>query len=29
LKYDSSVALAACQYNNSADDQVLTAMTAL
>ncbi|MEA3240728.1 MAG: hypothetical protein U9P37_04010, partial [Pseudomonadota bacterium] len=29
LKYDSSVALAACQYNNSADDQVLDAMTAL
>lgn len=29
LKYDSSVALAACQYHNSADDQVLDAMTAL
>ncbi len=29
LKYDSSVALVACQYNNSADDQMLDAMAAL
>ena len=29
LKYDSSATLVACQYNNSADDQLLDAMAAL
>jgi len=29
LKYDSSAALVACQYNNSADDQMLDALPAL
>jgi hypothetical protein len=29
LKYDSSVALVACQYNNSADDQLLDVLPAL